>query len=79
MTEYRRGFTTCVDCEIALVEELPPAVGYELSDKGFHPIGDQIDKALEFIRNNQKASWIFSLLVGVIFYFAYGYVKKNGH
>ena len=23
-TEYRKGFTTCADCEIPLVEELPP-------------------------------------------------------
>jgi hypothetical protein len=23
-SEYREGFTTCVDCEVALVSELPP-------------------------------------------------------
>ena len=23
-TEYRKGFTTCADCEIPLVDELPP-------------------------------------------------------
>jgi hypothetical protein len=75
-TEYRKGFNTCADCEFALVKELPPAGEKELADNGFHPIRDQIGKTVEFIRSNQKASWIFSLSVGVIFYFAYIFAKN---
>ena len=75
-TEYRKGFNTCADCEISLVEELPPAIEHELTDDGFHPIRNQILKTIEFIRNNQKASWIFSVFAGVIFYFVYGYAKN---
>ena len=70
-TEYRKGFNTCADCEISLVEELPPAIEHELTNDGFHPIRDQILKTREFIRNNQKTSRNFALLVGVIIYFAY--------
>ena len=78
-TEYRKDFTTCADCEISLVEELPPAGEHKLSDKGFHPIRDQIDKTLEFIRKNQKVSWIFALLVGVIFILYMVMLKIYGH
>jgi hypothetical protein len=75
-TEYRKGFNTCTDCEIALVEGLPSLREHEQINKGFHSIRNQIDKTIAFFRNNQKASWIFSLLVGVTFSFAYG-VAKN--
>jgi len=75
-TEYRKGFNTCADCEISLVDELPPTEENKLADNGFHPIRNQIYKATEFVRNNQKATWIFSLLIGVIFYFAYGFAKN---
>ncbi len=75
-TEYREGFNTCADCEIALVEELPSAAENELPDNRLHPLRDQIDNAIDNIRNNQKASWGFSLLVGVLFYFVY-IVCKN--
>ncbi len=74
-TEYRKGFNTCADCEVALVEDLPPVAEKELPDNRLHPIRDQIGKTFEFIRNNQKATWIFSLLVGAIFYIAYIYSK----
>ncbi len=75
-TEYRKDFTLCSDCDIALVEGLPPAAESEVHDNRLHPIRDQIGKTIEIIRNNQKATWIFSLLVGIIFYVAYAYSKK---
>jgi hypothetical protein len=75
-TEYTKGFNTCADCEVALVEELPPAGEKALADNNFHPIQDQISKIIEFIRNNQRATWMFSLIVGVIFYFAFGIAKN---
>jgi hypothetical protein len=70
-TEYRKNFNTCADCEIALVEELPPATENELPDNRLHPIRDQINITIEYIRSNQKASWVFSLIVGALFYFVY--------
>ena len=71
--EFMKGISRCSDCDIALVESLPPAAESEMHDNRLHPIRDQINKTIDFIRNNQKATWIFSLLVGVIFYIAYVY------
>jgi len=59
-----------------LVEELSSLLEGAPDNKGFHPIRDQIEIVIDFIRNNQKASWIFSLLVGIIFYFANGFTKN---
>ncbi len=76
-TEYRQGFNMCADCEIALVAELPPAEESKLSDNRLHPIRDQINNTVAYIRASEKASWVFSLIVGVLFYFVYILFKNT--
>ncbi len=75
-TEYRKGFYTCSDCDVALVAELSPMHDGDKTDTGFHPIRDQINKTIAFIGNNRTASWLFSILIGVLFKYAYGFVKN---
>jgi hypothetical protein len=75
-TEYRKGFDMCSDCDVALVAELSPILEGDKTDKGFHPIRDQINKTIEFIGSNRNAAWLFSILIGLLFKYAYGFVKN---
>jgi hypothetical protein len=46
-SEYRPGFTRCVDCDVALVEKLPepdPATGTERSDSQLQPVWNGPDQ-----------------------------------
>jgi len=68
------GLNTCADCDISLIEELPP--GQEYEPARLHPILEQIIRSLAFVRNNEKASWTFAVIAGIFFYLAYGYSKN---
>ena len=74
-TEYRKGFYSCADCGLPLVEELSPEQLTTVSNKAYHPIIDQINRILEFIRNNDRATWFFSLIAGVIYFYTYKYFR----
>lgn len=42
-TEYRKGFYTCADCEVSLVNALPPAAPNNSEEKG---------ESVEYIQQN---------------------------
>jgi uncharacterized MnhB-related membrane protein len=75
-TEYRKGFSVCADCEVPLVEVLPPVAESEKTNEVDSPALKLIKKALASLRDNSLATWSFVVVFGIFYYYAYLFTKN---
>ncbi len=71
-TEYRKGFATCADCDIPLLEGLPPEADRRVS---LGPGMRLFHQFIDFIRTNDIPKWSFAVIIGIIFYYVFSYTR----